>query len=75
MVSSTNLLPNQARFAKTVASPAPGTRAAKSVEMTKLTKPRGPFMYPRPDCSTVVRNFSPTPENELIDLGWQEGIS
>ena len=29
--------------------------------------------YPKPDRSNVPRNFTKTPENEVIDVGWQEG--
>jgi hypothetical protein len=31
-------------------------------------------VYPKPDRSNVPRNFSKTPENEVIDVGWQEGV-
>jgi hypothetical protein len=31
-------------------------------------------IYPRPDRPTFTPNFSRTPENDVIDLGWNEGI-
>ena len=30
--------------------------------------------YPKPDRSNVPRNFTKTPENDVIDVGWQEGV-
>jgi hypothetical protein len=30
--------------------------------------------YPKPDRSTRKPNFSKTPENDALDLAWQEGI-
>jgi hypothetical protein len=29
--------------------------------------------YPKPDRSDLKPNFSKTPENDVLDLGWQEG--
>ena len=30
--------------------------------------------YPRPDRSGYTPNFVKTPENEVLDIGWQEGV-
>jgi hypothetical protein len=30
--------------------------------------------YPKPDRSDIKPNFSKTPENEAIDIAWQEGV-
>src|SRR5580658_9024365 len=30
--------------------------------------------YPKPDRSDFKPNLSKTPENEILDLGWQEGV-
>ena len=30
--------------------------------------------YPKPDRSNFQPNLSKTPENDVLDLGWQEGI-
>lgn len=43
-------------------------RAVKKI----LVGPEPP--YPVPDRPNIKRNFKKTPENDQIDLGWQEGV-